>query len=263
LPHALNSARERLKRADENIRQLNTEIANFLAPLPVITFDVEQGKAVLTEQHSKSFEELKEFIKGQTVSPRFSVLAGEIIHHLRSAFDHLTWQLTSAEFQAKPAASKVEFPVFHKRPKLCSITKDKMSSYCRKVEGIASPSALARIDGLQPYIRDNPKRHPLWLIHDMDRIDKHRELVLAIYIMSVNISADTQLVGVGRQMPWELKPRDVRIVVVGNVIMKGKMSAQVTFREFSGRDEQSIIPTLNNLLRFTTDSIESFAEEFA
>src|SRR5207244_1463826 len=147
-------------------------------------------------------------------------------------------------------------------PKACLLTKDKMSSYCRKVEGISSPTALVRIDGLQPYKRVDPSRDPLWLIHDMDRIDKHRELVLAVYSMSVNIRAETQLHALGEQMPWELKPRNVRIVDRSPVQVKGKMAAQVTFREFSKRDDESIIPTLKNLLRFTTDAIDSFAEEF-
>jgi len=263
LPHPLDSARERLKRAKENIRQLNAEIDEFLAPVPVVTFTAyENVKPVFTEQDRKAFEELINFIKTRIVKPRFSVLAGEIIHHLRSSFDHLVWQLSSPDFQAKPAARKIEFPVFLKRPKPCSITKDKMSAYCRKVEGISSPSALARIEWLQPYTRPNPSRNSLWIIHDMDISDKHRELILAVYSMNVNLRAETQLLGFGEQMPWELNPRNFRIYGKSPVQVKGKMSAQITFREFSGREDEPIIPMLNKLLDFTTNTIESFAEEF-
>ena len=63
-------------------------------------------------------------------------------------------------------------------------------------------------------------------------------------------------------MPWERIPRNVRFITAPNVEVKVKMSAQITLSEFSGRDDESIIPTLQNLLHFTTDAIESFAGEF-
>jgi hypothetical protein len=45
--------------------------------------------------------------------------------------------------------------------------------------------------------------------------------------------------------------------------MKVKMAPQITFGEFTGEKDTSIIPTLKNLLTFTVTSIESFAKEFA
>ena len=138
-----------------------------------------------------------------------------------------------------------------------------MCRFCRKVEGISSPTALARIERLQPYHGSNPPRHPLWVIHDLDKIDKHRDLVLVVYIMQVNISASAQANAVGEQMPWEISPRNVRIVgPPTNMQMQVKMSAQISLREFSKRDDEPIIPVLQNLLRFAINSVESFAEEF-
>ncbi len=262
--HPLNGARERLDRADESIRNLNAEIDRFLVPAPVITMDVdvEQRRPIVTDPDREAFEELKNFIRGQVVPPRMRVLTGEIIHHLRSAFDHVAWQLSSADFQAN-SPNQVEFPVFKERPELCGVTKNKISRYCRKIQGIASSTALARIDSLQPYHRTNPSRDSLWLIHDMDRIDKHRELVLAVFIMKLDIQANATAHGFGVCMPWEKMPRSIHLVGPPDVKMKVKMSAQITLGEFSGREDLPLIPTLHNLLTFTVDSIESFAEEFA
>jgi hypothetical protein len=176
---------------------------------------------------------------------------------LRSAFDHLAWQLSSAKFQAK-FPHQVEFPVFQRKP----FTRDELSRYRRKIEGISSPTALARIDSLQPYHQVDPSRYPLWLIHDLDRTDKHRELVLAVYIMKLNISADVSFEAFGQQLPWESKPRNVRVLGEPVVDMKGNMSAQVTFKEFSGRDDEHLIPMLKKLLDFTVNAIESFAGKF-
>jgi len=265
LKHPLDGARERLKRADKNIQQLNREITDFLAPVPSLTLDVDMpaSKPIITDGDRVAWEKLVKFLKAGIVGPRFSVLAGEIIHHLRSVFDHVAWQLSSPDFQAN-SPTQIEFPVFKERPRLCGIAKKKICGYCRKVEGIPSPSALARIEALQPYLRADPSRYPLWIIHDLDRIDKHRELVLTVYIMQMNISANAQVSAIGEQMPWELKPRNVRLVgSPTNVEMKVKMAAQITLGEFNRRDDQPLIPTLQNFLRFTSDAVESFAEEFA
>lgn len=263
--HPLDGARLRLKRADENIKQLNRELTDFLSPAPVIDLPVDfaERKPIITDADRKAFEKLKEFLIDGTVDPRFMVLAGEIVHHLRSAFDHLAWQLSSLDLQTH-SPNQIEFPVFKETPKLCGITKNKICRYCRKIEGIVSPSALARIESLQPYHGTNPARHPLWLIHDFDRIDKHRELVLVVYIMLMNISATAQVSAVGELLPWELKPRNVRFVAPPrNVEVNVKMSAQISFSEFNKRDDEPVIPMLKNLLRFTTDAIESFAKEFS
>jgi hypothetical protein len=261
--HPLDGARERLKRADENIRDLNSELVEFLAPSPVVEFDwdMDREQAVITDDHRKTFEELKQFICTLSIKPRFSVLAGEIIHHLRSAFDHVVWQLSSPILQAN-SPRQIEFPVFL-APQLCGLKKSKMCQYCRKVEGVASASALTRIDSLQPYIAPSPDKHPLWVIHDMDIADKHRELILAVAILRVLTSANAIVDAIGEYVPWELNPRNVRITGIRKMDVKLKMSAQVTFGKFAGRQDEPIIPTLQNLLRFTSDAVDSFAKDFA
>lgn len=261
MAHPLDSARERLKRADENIRNLNAEITEFLASVPVVRFTSQQGEdPVFSQNDREAFDALKKFIASGTVEPRFRVLAGEIVHHLRSAFDHLAWQLSSPEARLR-YPTRIGFPI-SKELSLCGISKTKMSGYCRKIEGIDSPTALARIDSLQPYKRIDSLRHPLWLIHDMDRIDKHRELVLTTYIMRADISGVATVNAIGEHRPYELRPRRVTFVGSPQVEVRGEMSAQITFGELREREDEPIIPTLKNLLSFAGDAVESFAGEF-
>ncbi len=161
----------------------------------------------------------------------------------------MAWQLSSAEIQAK-FPTRIEFPVCIEEPRSCGITKNKMSSYCRQIQGIASPTALTRIHRLQPYLRENPSRDPLWLIHDMDRIDKHRELILAAFTGQLDMQANAEIPAVGIMMPWEIRPRtgSVRIVGPTKVEMKAKMTVQIALGEFTKREDQPIIPTLQNFL---------------
>src|SRR5208283_270059 len=229
--HPLDGARERIRRADENIQNLNREIDNFLTSAPSVILDVDfdKGKPIITDKDRETFDQIADFLNNERVPPRYAVLTGEIIHHLRSAFDHVAWQLSSTDFQTN-SPRQIQFPVSRTLPKPCGLTRNKISGYCGQIQGISSPSALARIDTLQPYRNGgNAERHPLWLIHDMDLWDKHRELILGVYIMQLNVVANAQYPGIGLLIPWEIRPRNTRITgPPTNVDMKAKMSIQVT-----------------------------------
>jgi hypothetical protein len=254
------------KRADESIRHLDCEVGKFLGRFPVIRFD---RNLVFSDEDSKSWNELVEQVNlphGE-LAP-FSVLAGEIIHHLRSAFDHTAWQLSSIQSRTNPKTRRqIEFPVFFDRDpcERCerALTKGEHSRYCRKVQGITSSTALKRIEGLQPYKRPDVHsrlRHPLWLIHDFDRIDKHQELNLVLSIVTVKMDAygdvtfrtakDAASGGV-RLLPGPTKVTDVKV--------DGKISAEIAFGQLQEREDKSLVPTLEELLKFARETIESFA----
>jgi hypothetical protein len=98
-------------------------------------------------------------------------IAGDVIHNLRSALDHLaqhlalvyTPTLTDKELRG------VEFPI----AKTFAEYKD---SKARKVKGI-HPNAIEAIDSLKPYgDGDGQFSTLLWRLHALDNIDKHRNL---------------------------------------------------------------------------------------
>ena len=93
----------------------------------------------------------------------FGVRIGEFAYQLRSALDHLVWQLALLE-TAKPHR-RVDFPIFE-RP---SPTKMR-----NKIGELAS-SAQNEIERLQPYHQpDEVHSDPLWLLHQLCLSDKHR-----------------------------------------------------------------------------------------
>src|ERR1700730_13558450 len=149
----MHSAYEKLKRANENIVNLNAELVRFLSKGP--------GPVGDDENHERFFDLVDH--SAREIDPRFSVLAGEILHHLRTALDHVVWHLTP-----EPRSNSIEFPVFSKRP----TNNDEIASFKSKIKGI-SAAARTVIECEQPYHRPDPLEHSLWIIHDMDRIDKH------------------------------------------------------------------------------------------
>ncbi len=263
MPHPLDSARHRLERADQNIRDLHAEIIEFLAPYPPLGFSVINKEVVFKDEDRQArFDVLREHAK-QSAIPRFSVLAGEIIHHLRSAFDHVAWQLSCPEARLR-FPNSIEFPVCAARPRACSWTPEetKHSRYCGKIQGILSVTALARIYGLQPYTGTDRRNHPLLLIHDMDRFDKHRELVVTTNIVQVDLSANVFERFRTVKDPASGGQHILSLMWPPKVDMGGEIRAEIAFAKLGGRENEAIIQSLQDLLRFAVNSVELFAEEF-
>ena len=82
----LDSCWAKLARAKENVNNLHNEVTNFLN---------EHATSYTTRiQHQKGGLECALIAYGDFEIPmRFSVLAGEVIHHLRSSLDHLIYAL--------------------------------------------------------------------------------------------------------------------------------------------------------------------------
>ena len=90
----------KLKRAEENIDNLYIEMERFFNERDYPAFP--KNDPELLAKATKYHENL-------IIPPRFSVLVGEIVHHLRSSFDHVVWH-----FSVGPVKDpkRVEFPVF-------------------------------------------------------------------------------------------------------------------------------------------------------
>lgn len=115
--------------------------------------------------------------------PRYpiSLLIGDCLHNLRAGLDCLAFELASSYTHplTPELAEASEFPIFGDESK-------------RKVPGSGpalfrdngrpkiagwDPAAQAVVERLQPYQRGNAFRDdPLWQLHELDRLSKHRLL---------------------------------------------------------------------------------------
>ena len=100
-------------------------------------------------------------------------ILGDCLFNLRSCLDHLALALAKAftPSLADDDITNSEFPIFDK-------SSGFQNQKGRKIGRIAPP-AQAVIESLQPYHRGNAyATHPLWQIHSLNRIDKHRTLLI-------------------------------------------------------------------------------------
>jgi hypothetical protein len=161
--------------------------------------------------------------------------------------DHIAWQLSSPQKRESDPAG-IEFPIFSSKP----VEKGAVRRYERKVEGI-SDAGRKIIEELQPYHRDpafllsGPLCHPLWIIHDMDRIDKHRELVITMATFDIPVRGiESMYLRLYRESNFP----EGDIVDLGRAFdPNSKITTQISFREFGGGKVEAVIPGLHYLAR--------------
>jgi len=99
---------------------------------------------------------------------RFEMLAiaGDVIHNLRSALDHLAQQLVEVGSPGAKPSRHTGFPIF-------GSADEYKGGMTGKVKGMRE-EAIKLIDALEPYKGGNDL---LWRLHNANNIDKHRFLI--------------------------------------------------------------------------------------
>lgn len=172
--------------------------------------------------------------------------AGDVVHNLRSALDHLAYQLAVVGTPTVEPSRRIEFP----------IAKDAAtyeSEKARKVEGIR-PEAVKVIDALQPY-KGGCHGDALWRIHELDNIDKHRT--------HFRVGRDYLLVG-----DW--MPGDFLIRNAGSPHFGGAESFDANVQEDMQLEVEkavdnsqivqgdALLPSLRQLVNFVDDLVGKF-----
>jgi hypothetical protein len=158
----LASCRAKIERAEESIQNLNREITAFLVANP---------KPYRMVREFRNDGRQYAFIAfGNPVVPaRFAVIAGEIVHHLRSSLDHLLCALV-VNNGGSPTRQH-QFPIYTS-PKA-------FDEACSRglIRGVAD-SAEKLIRSVQPYTSETPDDTVLHVIQQFDNFDKHQRLLV-------------------------------------------------------------------------------------
>jgi hypothetical protein len=174
---ALEGVRQKLIRAKEHLEAFEGEVAIYAAVNPYsIVRRLEQhipeksGRPGVTWRVSMT----------APPPPRLSVLAGDCLHNLRSALDHLAWILV-LDNGGTPSDGPpgTRFPII--REVRATGTGAPRPLAIRSKVGGASARALALVEDLQPYrSAQDPALHPLAILNALSNADKHRTLVTVV-----------------------------------------------------------------------------------
>lgn len=158
---AIDGLSEKLNRADSQIDALHRQIDAFIDEQPYST-------RMEDDKHLANVKNLVVSVARET-PVGWSIVVGEICHDLRSALDQLIG-LVSDEPDGRSA-----FPIY-RSPTLYE-QRGRGGAAIRLV-GVPA-LAQARIKALQPF-RVGGQGNPLWITHELNRLDKHKSLVLAL-----------------------------------------------------------------------------------
>ena len=161
----LEGVREKLIRADEHLHEFRVAVARHLAFNPISV--VREFEDHIPEKSGRAGLTWRARVK---VEPPFSLsmIAGDVIHNLRSALDHLAQQLVIANggTPQNERSPRTQFPII-------TTSQDTPTIHTRS--GTISRTAQAVLDAVQP---GDSGEHPLHVVQTLSNIDKHRRIVL-------------------------------------------------------------------------------------
>ena len=264
---AIVSAREKIKRASDHRDTINAALK------PVLTAEPQtQHIAVDLDSHRHRKLLTWTIPKVDPLEPSLSLMIGDCIHNLRSALDHLVYQLAVLHGTSTKAADKTFFPIcltesdFNDRPK-------------KFVKPYISGAAFAEIEKSQPYASyDVPAEADIWILHKLDIIDKHRLLIVAgqqfaATDLSVAFDGQEPFNSVISDPKWKRMEDGAEVIRLemtsigdfsqGEMNMKVGMARTVEFIDTGLRcDGMAVVPALDQLIGLVGAIVRDFGKQF-
>lgn len=267
MAHALDGPRAKLQRAEEAINAFQAEVNQF--------FRGEPAPFELVREHRDRQYCFVAYEKTD-VPLRFAVLAGEIIHHLRSSLDLLVQALIIQNGQIP--SRKSQFPI-------CSSTKSFQDACKHGIIRGVSATAEALIRSVQPFTNSTPDDTVLYVVNELDILDKHRQLVIVTTAVQLgerieigvnNLIASRperagktpQIVGLGDPAPRRLHKEGVVVFTINLAEPAPEMTAsaqivpQLAFERCGRVDLPPAIHILRGLHVGTRHTVNLFEREF-
>lgn len=269
MSHPLDGCRAKFQRAEETLEYLGREITTFL--------NQEPPPYTIVKQHQDNGLEYAFIAHGDPDPPlRFAVLAGEIIHHLRSSLDHLVH--ASVIQNGKTPTKRHQFPI-------CT-TPEAFKDACSRgwIDGVG-PIAEKLIASVQPFTTPTPDDTVLHVVSQYDNIDKHRLLVVVTTIVklgntiTIGVNAEIaarperqgktpNIVGFGDPAPRKLSEKGVVVFTIclaepaPELTAEAKLELELAFEQCGRVKLAPVVRTLRGLVAGTRHTVEKFAKEF-
>jgi len=167
VPAALRGVAHKLDRAERHLDEIAATTERTLQGFKVaVTPRPRQGNRVPYRLQD-----------APTLPPALSVMFGDALHNMRSALDHLAWQLVLRD--GGQPTQQTQFPLqLHRRS----------DGGFPEIRGGVAAATRQLLDEVQRYADDDlgadPRLHPLAVLKTLSNIDKHRELLLGVAVVS-------------------------------------------------------------------------------
>jgi hypothetical protein len=176
--HPLHGVDLKLRRAKSQLADLKQRIAIAFDP-DRYRFSVEYD--VQSKKHVYCVHDMP------LVDPEWALEVGEIVYQLRSALDHLAWQLVLLD--GGDTSKRPQFPV-RDSP---NDRNGNLLPLQTLMPEVKDPKILGLLNECQPYSGDgtqhlapqDAQRIPLWGLRALNNVDKHRLLLVVICALDI------------------------------------------------------------------------------
>lgn len=199
----------------------------------------------------------------------FGLMLGDCIHNLRSALDHLVFELVRVNLKGTvpdKVAHDCGFPVYGKKPPSPDELKDRIGSI--------DPRAQAVIKELQPYLRgkDLYAHEPLWMLHQLDISDKHHAIPLTVVSarqLNYGVIENATIIEQHDFTPCRLKTgtevmrfRARKIEENAEMKVEYRLAYSISFEEGPPGQGSPVIPTLETFYNYIATQVLGPLVEF-
>ena len=172
---ALDGVYEKIERAQVHQADLVHRLAAVLGP--------EHQEFVLDDEPDPETGRYPFRVFGvPSFDSKWRTIIGDCLHNLRSALDHLAYQLVKLD--GKDPNKHTYFPI-----RDTPLNEKGIAKATQLRPAVARPDILAAVEAVQPYkMFPEPGGFlysPLWILHRLDIIDKHRLLLAAVHTPNV------------------------------------------------------------------------------
>ena len=241
----IDRIRLKVERAKEHIADLDNAIRRFS----------ESDPYEISTKEKKAIEHIAFYVaKINPVPDHISLILGDAVHNLRSALDHLAWQLVEAGGRIPDRDTM--FPI-------CQIPKNYAAALKGgKIKGV-HPNAEKLISAMQPY----PTRdQTLWEINRLDIGDKHQLIVTVALLYkgwAVNTLASGNVLEFPQGAPYPLVAGDELFNLPTSTYIREdhknfNLSVDVAFGESEIVAGKPILETVKKMADFVDGLVTQF-----
>jgi hypothetical protein len=262
----LNGVRAKIDRARYHLSQLHASVQAWGS-----AEENDHAPALNYDQDRKVIGIVLQEVRPNDIN--WALIVGDVVHNLRSALDHLVCQLATLHGRSIADCKKTAFPI--------CIDEATFAKAKRRVEPFVDPGAFALIEVLQPYkaadrAGKDARSNNLWVISQLDIIDKHRMLVIAAkYFRATDVrytlrGITTVLPVDGKWFPLEdgaqigsLDISNLTIEHTDEMHVQAQTEVQIFFNETGcGCDGLTVEGALRSCIRYISDIVELFDRQF-
>lgn len=261
---ALAGVRAKIDRGQHHFNAINAALKAVLSAGP-------KAETVLLDTQHERHHLVFTIPKATPIDPALPLIIGDCIHNLRSALDHLVYQLALRNGASPVDAEKTFFPIC-----LTEVEFDKKVK--KLLKPFISDAAFAEIKKSQPYSAyDVPVEADIWVLHKLSIIDKHRLLIVAgqqfaVTEFTVTVPTGEQFHEVISDPQW--KPMEdgaeiIRFDLSKAIAAPGEMQVKVntmTSVQFTNMgplfDNVGVRDALNQLIGIVKATVRDFGQQF-